>query len=85
MCIRDRTKAYSDREAQMTLIKQGTSVVILAMIALIILQISRSINSRVATLLTTIKSISETNDMGIRSTLEGRTSWYQLVITLMTC
>lgn len=66
------TKAYSDREAQMTLIKQGTSVVILAMIALIILQISRSINSRVATLLTTIKSISETNDMGIRSTLEGK-------------
>ncbi|GAB7230072.1 methyl-accepting chemotaxis protein [Vibrio rotiferianus] len=66
------TRAYSDREAQMTLIKQGTSVVILAMIALIILQISRSINSRVATLLTTIKSISETNDMGIRSTLEGK-------------
>lgn len=64
--------AAQARDSQNNLVKQGITAVVLVIIFALIFQISRSINSRVSSLLTTIKNISESNNMGLRSELEGK-------------
>ncbi|YCO01799.1 methyl-accepting chemotaxis protein [Vibrio sp. VNB-15] len=64
--------AALERDSQNTMVKQGITAVVLVIIFGLILQISRSINVRVSSLLTTIKNISESNNMGLRSELTGK-------------
>ncbi|MFM2624002.1 methyl-accepting chemotaxis protein [Vibrio owensii] len=64
--------AAQARDSQNNLVKQGITAVVLVIIFALIFQISRSINTRVSSLLTTIKNISESNNMGLRSELEGK-------------
>ncbi|MCR9941451.1 methyl-accepting chemotaxis protein [Vibrio owensii] len=60
------------RDSQNNLVKQVITAVVLVIIFALIFQISRSINMRVSSLLTTIKNISESNNMGLRSELAGK-------------
>ncbi|CAH1540682.1 HAMP domain protein [Vibrio owensii] len=60
------------RDSQNNLVKQVITAVVLVIIFALIFQISRSINTRVSSLLTTIKNISESNNMGLRSELAGK-------------
>lgn len=60
------------RDSQNNLVKQVITAVVLVIIFTLIFQISRSINARVGSLLTTIKNISESNNMGLRSELAGK-------------
>ncbi len=64
--------AAQARDSQNNLVKQVITAVVLIIIFALIFQISRSINTRVSSLLTTIKNISESNNMGLRSELEGK-------------
>lgn len=64
--------AAQARDSQNNLIKQVITAVVLIIIFALIFQISRSINTRVSSLLTTIKNISESNNMGLRSELAGK-------------
>ncbi|WP_199437929.1 methyl-accepting chemotaxis protein [Vibrio owensii] len=64
--------AAQARDSQNNLVKQIITAVVLIVIFTLIFQISRSINTRVSSLLTTIKNISESNNMGLRSELEGK-------------
>ncbi|WP_264406616.1 methyl-accepting chemotaxis protein [Vibrio owensii] len=64
--------AAQARDSQNNLVKQVITAVVLVIIFALIFQISRSINTRVSSLLTTIKNISESNNMGLRSELEGK-------------
>lgn len=64
--------AAQARDSQNNLVKQVITAVVLVIIFALIFQISRSINARVSSLLTTIKNISESNNMGLRSELEGK-------------
>ncbi|WP_436405113.1 HAMP domain-containing protein [Vibrio campbellii] len=54
------------------MVKQVITAVVFVVIFALILQISRSINTRVSSLLATIKNISESNNMGLRSELAGK-------------
>lgn len=64
--------AAQARDSQNNLVKQVITAVVLVIIFALIFQISRSINDRVSSLLTTIKNISESNNMGLRSELSGK-------------
>lgn len=64
--------AAQARDSQNNLVKQVITAVVLIIIFALIFQISRSINTRVSSLLTTIKNISESNNMGLRSELAGK-------------
>ncbi|MFV8458333.1 methyl-accepting chemotaxis protein [Vibrio owensii] len=64
--------AAQARDSQNNVVKQVITAVVLIIIFALIFQISRSINTRVSSLLTTIKNISESNNMGLRSELEGK-------------
>ncbi|CAH1526768.1 Methyl-accepting chemotaxis protein [Vibrio owensii] len=64
--------AAQARDSQNNLVKQVITAVVLVIIFALIFQISRSINTRVSSLLTTIKNISESNNMGLRSELAGK-------------
>ncbi|EDP60575.1 methyl-accepting chemotaxis protein [Vibrio sp. AND4] len=66
------SKAVHAHNARNTLVKQIITAVVFVTVVALILQISRSINTRVSSLLVTIKTISESNDMGLRSTLTGK-------------
>ncbi|EQB0498174.1 methyl-accepting chemotaxis protein [Vibrio alginolyticus] len=66
------SSAAAQRDEQMSTIKQVITALILVVIFALIWQISRSINTRVNSLLGTIRSISETNNMGLRSDLKGQ-------------
>ncbi|WP_423840964.1 methyl-accepting chemotaxis protein [Vibrio mytili] len=66
------------RETQTGVIKQTITAVVLVVLIALIWQISRSINTRVSRLLTTIKNISETNDISARSTLSGKDELYDI-------
>lgn len=78
--VEQQFKSFSDalgtataaRDSQNTLIKQGITGAVLLIIFALITQISRSINQRVTSLLITIKTISESNNMGLRAELEGK-------------
>ncbi|MGI9917783.1 methyl-accepting chemotaxis protein [Vibrio owensii] len=64
--------AAQARDSQNNVVKQVITAVVLIIIFALFFQISRSINTRVSSLLTTIKNISESNNMGLRSELEGK-------------
>ncbi|MEF1328882.1 methyl-accepting chemotaxis protein [Vibrio sp. M260121] len=64
--------AAQARDSQNNVVKQVITAVVLVIIFALIFQISRSINTRVSSLLTTIKNISESNNMGLRSELAGK-------------
>ncbi|CAE6935429.1 methyl-accepting chemotaxis protein [Vibrio sp. B1FLJ16] len=72
------TKATIEREESMATIKQVITALVLVLIFALIWQISRSINVRVGSLLTTIKSISESNNMALRSDLEGKDELFDI-------
>lgn len=58
-------------EQEMALIKQVITAGLLLILVFAIVQISRSINNQVQALSTTIQSICETNNIGLRSALKG--------------
>lgn len=64
-------EANTTQEEEMGLVKQIITLGLLALLVIVILQISRSINNQVHALATTIKAISETNNIGLRSELKG--------------
>ncbi|MGR5108322.1 methyl-accepting chemotaxis protein [Vibrio jasicida] len=66
------TNAAQERDTQNAIVKQSITVLVLVVIFALIMQISRSINLRVSSLLATIKDISESNNMGLRSELKGK-------------
>ncbi|WP_045404607.1 methyl-accepting chemotaxis protein [Vibrio jasicida] len=66
------TNAAQERDTQNAIVKQSITVLVLVVIFALIMQISRSINLRVSSLLATIKNISESNNMGLRSELKGK-------------
>ncbi|WP_045461989.1 methyl-accepting chemotaxis protein [Vibrio hyugaensis] len=66
------TNAAQERDDQNAIVKQTITALVLVVIFSLILQISRSINLRVSSLLATIKNISESNNMGLRSELTGK-------------
>ncbi|PFG58438.1 methyl-accepting chemotaxis protein [Vibrio sp. ES.051] len=68
----------AQRNDQVSLIKQAITALILIIIFALIWQISRSINTRVSSLLETIKNISETNNMGLRSELKGQDELFDI-------
>lgn len=70
--------AAAKRDEQMSTIKQVITALILVVIFALIWQISRSINTRVNSLLGTIRSISETNNMGLRSDLKGKDELFDI-------
>ncbi|ENP8414145.1 methyl-accepting chemotaxis protein [Vibrio alginolyticus] len=72
------SSAAAQRDEQMSTIKQVITVLILVVIFALIWQISRSINTRVNSLLGTIRSISETNNMGLRSDLKGQDELFDI-------
>ncbi len=69
------TNAAQERDTQNAIVKQSITVLVLVVIFALIMQISRSINLRVSSLLATIKNISESNNMGLRSELKGKDDW----------
>ncbi|HHF2996480.1 TPA: methyl-accepting chemotaxis protein [Vibrio diabolicus] len=72
------SSAAAKRDEQMSTIKQVITALILGVIFALIWQISRSINTRVNNLLGTIRSISETNNMGLRSDLKGKDELFDI-------
>ncbi|EPZ2379608.1 methyl-accepting chemotaxis protein [Vibrio parahaemolyticus] len=70
--------AATQRDEQMASIKQAITAFILVVIFALIWQISRSINVRVGSLLATIKNISESNNMGLRSDLAGKDELFDI-------
>ncbi|PMO37116.1 chemotaxis protein [Vibrio sp. 10N.222.52.B12] len=66
------TNAAQERDTQNAIVKQSITVLVLVVIFALIMQISRSINLRVSSLLATIKNISESNNMSLRSELKGK-------------
>lgn len=72
------SSAAAQRDEQMLTIKQVITALILVVIFALIWQISRSINTRVNSLLGTIRSISETNNMGLRSDLKGQDELFDI-------
>ena len=66
------TNAAQERDTQNAIVKQSITVLVLVVIFALIMQISRSINLRVSSLLATIKNISESNNMDLRSELKGK-------------
>ncbi|HHF3249711.1 TPA: methyl-accepting chemotaxis protein [Vibrio alginolyticus] len=72
------SSAAAQRDEQMSTIKQLITALILVVIFALIWQISRSINTRVNSLLGTIRSISETNNMGLRSDLKGQDELFDI-------
>ncbi|EGQ9312285.1 methyl-accepting chemotaxis protein [Vibrio vulnificus] len=64
-------EANATQEEEMGVVKQIITIGLLALLVVVILQISRSINNQVHALATTIKAISETNNIGLRSELKG--------------
>lgn len=72
------SSAAAKRDEQMSTIKQVITALILGIIFALIWQISRSINTRVNSLLGTIRSISETNNMGLRSDLKGKDELFDI-------
>ncbi|MGP8305673.1 methyl-accepting chemotaxis protein [Vibrio sp. YIC-376] len=70
--------AATQREERMMTIKQGITALVLIVLFALIWQISRSINVRVSSLLTTIKSISESNNIALRSDLTGRDELFDI-------
>ncbi|WP_253657240.1 methyl-accepting chemotaxis protein [Vibrio sp. Y58_MX_L22] len=72
------SSAAAQRDEQMSTIKQVITALILVVIFALIWQISRSINTRVNSLLGTIRSISETNNMGLRSNLKGQDELFDI-------
>ncbi|EKY4201346.1 methyl-accepting chemotaxis protein [Vibrio alginolyticus] len=72
------SSAATQRDEQMSTIKQVITALILVVIFALIWQISRSINTRVNSLLGTIRSISETNNMGLRSDLKGQDELFDI-------
>ncbi|MCA2413681.1 methyl-accepting chemotaxis protein [Vibrio chemaguriensis] len=72
------SSAAAKRDEQMSIIKQVITALILGVIFALIWQISRSINTRVNSLLGTIRSISETNNMGLRSDLKGKDELFDI-------
>ncbi|ELA7315289.1 TPA: methyl-accepting chemotaxis protein [Vibrio alginolyticus] len=72
------SSAAAQRYEQMSTIKQVITALILVVIFALIWQISRSINTRVNSLLGTIRSISETNNMGLRSDLKGQDELFDI-------
>ncbi|MGU3807558.1 methyl-accepting chemotaxis protein [Vibrio diabolicus] len=72
------SSAAAKRNEQMSTINQVITALILGVIFALIWQISRSINTRVNSLLGTIRSISETNNMGLRSDLKGKDELFDI-------
>ncbi|MFH4680927.1 methyl-accepting chemotaxis protein [Vibrio diabolicus] len=72
------SSAAAKRDEQLSTIKQVITALILVVIFALIWQISRSINTRVNSLLGTIRSISETNNMGLRSDLKGKDELFDI-------
>ncbi|MCF7478778.1 methyl-accepting chemotaxis protein [Vibrio sp. J2-4] len=72
------SSAAAKRDEQMSTIKQVITALILGVIFALIWQISRSINTRVNSLLGTIRRISETNNMGLRSDLKGKDELFDI-------
>ncbi|HCZ9037639.1 TPA: methyl-accepting chemotaxis protein [Vibrio alginolyticus] len=72
------SSAAAQRDEQMSTIKQVITALILVVIFALIWQISRSINTRVNSLLGTIRNISETNNMGLRSDLKGQDELFDI-------
>ncbi|WP_282175102.1 methyl-accepting chemotaxis protein [Vibrio diabolicus] len=72
------SSAAAKRDEQVSTIKQVITALILVVIFALIWQISRSINTRVNSLLGTIRSISETNNMGLRSDLKGKDELFDI-------
>ncbi|HHF2969460.1 TPA: methyl-accepting chemotaxis protein [Vibrio diabolicus] len=72
------SSAAAKRDERMSTIKQVITALILVVIFALIWQISRSINTRVNSLLGTIRSISETNNMGLRSDLKGKDELFDI-------
>ncbi|MFH4358913.1 methyl-accepting chemotaxis protein [Vibrio diabolicus] len=72
------SSAAAKRDEQMSTIKQVITALILGVIFALIWQISHSINTRVNSLLGTIRSISETNNMGLRSDLKGKDELFDI-------
>lgn len=70
--------AATQRDEKMASIKQAITAFILVLIFALIWQISRSINVRVGSLLATIKNISESNNMGLRSDLAGKDELFDI-------
>ncbi|MGI9896463.1 methyl-accepting chemotaxis protein [Vibrio natriegens] len=70
--------AATQREESMSTIKQVITALVLIVLFVLIWQISRSINVRVSSLLTTIKTISESNDISIRSDLAGKDELFDI-------
>ncbi|EHR6433875.1 methyl-accepting chemotaxis protein [Vibrio parahaemolyticus] len=70
--------AATQRDEKMASIKQAITAFILVVIFALIWQISRSINVRVGSLLATIKNISESNNMGLRSDLTGKDELFDI-------
>ncbi|ELP5727736.1 methyl-accepting chemotaxis protein [Vibrio vulnificus] len=65
-------EANVSQEQEMVVIKNVITFSLLVVLIIVILQISRSINNQVQLLSTTIKSICETNNIGLRSELKGK-------------
>lgn len=70
--------AATQREEKMSTIKQVITALVLMVIFALIWQISRSINVRVSSLLMTIKSISESNNIALRSDLAGKDELFDI-------
>ncbi|WP_321284052.1 methyl-accepting chemotaxis protein [uncultured Vibrio sp.] len=68
----------TQREESMTTIKQVITALVLIVLCVLIWQISRSINVRVNSLLTTIKNISESNNISLRSDLAGNDELFDI-------
>ncbi len=71
-------KDATQREEQMAMFKQAITALILIVIFALIWQISRSINQRVSSLLMTIKDISESNNIALRSDLNGKDELFDI-------
>ncbi|WMN89139.1 methyl-accepting chemotaxis protein [Vibrio parahaemolyticus] len=70
--------AATQREESMATIKQIITALVLIVLFAFIWQISRSINVRVSSLLATIKTISESNDISIRCDLAGKDELFDI-------
>lgn len=70
--------AATQREEKVSTIKQVITALVLMVIFALIWQISRSINVRVSSLLMTIKSISESNNIALRSDLAGKDELFDI-------
>ncbi|MBR9786526.1 MAG: methyl-accepting chemotaxis protein [Vibrionaceae bacterium] len=71
-------KTATQREQSMVTIKQAITALVLIFLFVLIWQISRSINVRVSSLMTTIKNISESNNISLRSDLAGKDELFDI-------